>query len=166
MPTPRPESKWTVYLDPHQVEDLERHGARPDRTHGPAGRSSVLRRRLDLLAGLLDVSDPRETHGLSEAFFRLAIELLPDAHLLPPTVIRTLDAHFAILRALPAAAAEAGVDRGKFLKAIAALPYAQRFFLVDFAEQENARRETEQLPATSSRPLRRARRGSPAKRPR
>lgn len=159
MPTPRPEAKWTVYLDPRQVEELERHGARADRTHGPAGRSNVLRRCLDLLAAILEVSDPRATHGLSEAFFRLAIELMPDARLLPPTVIKTLDAHFGVLRSLPSAAAEAGVDRAKFLEAIVTLPCAQRVFLVDFAEMENARCEAEQRRATASRP--KARRGTP-----
>lgn len=132
-------NKATFYLTDEHLKKLAARGAVSDRAQGPFGRSKVLRRRLDFAYAVLEESDPRRTHGLSQAFFDLALDLLPDAHELAPDTIKLLDAHFARLYELPERAARAKVDVRAFLEAIGKLPYAQRFFLVDYAEQFNAR---------------------------
>jgi hypothetical protein len=137
MPT---RNKATFYLSDEHLEKLAARGAVTDRSHGPFGRSSVLRRRLDFAYAVLEESDPRRTHDLPQPFFDLAIDLLADAHELAPDTIKVLDAHFARLHELPELATRARVDVRAFLEAIGQLPYAQRFFLVDHAEQVNARR--------------------------
>jgi hypothetical protein len=133
-------TKTTFYLDPQHVEALERRGARPDRGRGPFGRSNVLRRYLDLASCALQDSDPRVTHELPEAYLELAVELLPDAHELAPQKIRDLAHHFEHMRELHPAARAAGVSPRDFIRAMHKLPYAERFFIVDYAEQKNAGR--------------------------
>ena len=127
--------KSSVYIGTDVIDRLTRRGAKPDRGRGPRSRSHMLGRQLDLLEAVVLRSDPRETHGLSDAFYDFAIRLLPDAAALSADQISVLEAHFKSRPQFRRTAEEAGIDPEPFLAAIEALPYAQKLHLVDQAEQ-------------------------------
>jgi hypothetical protein len=132
-------TRSSCYLSPETLTFLSARGGRPDRGRGPLNQSNVLRRHLDFYADCLENSDPRQTSAFPEPYYGLTLELLDNPWSIRAQDIETLDVYLVRLRTFPDVARRRGVDTSDYARAVAALSYTERLFVVNAAEIFHAR---------------------------
>ncbi|HVT60661.1 MAG TPA: hypothetical protein VHR45_19965 [Thermoanaerobaculia bacterium] len=142
-----PESKTTTLASGRAVlAIIKRRGGRSSRGGGEFSRAAVAQRMVTAYGALIERSDPRQTSGLSEEMFRLAVGLLEQPGSLSPPEVGHLGEALGRSPGLEAAAREARVDREEFVKTIEALGFAEKMAIVDASIQDQAPRVAGAIP--------------------